>query len=327
MDQSGVRVLATGSFLPASVIENSDLSQFPISSHELIECKTGIKARRHASPNQCTSDLAFEAARVCMSKTEVSISCIDAIILATSSPDRIQPATATRVQDRLGATQSYAFDVNSVCTGAVFSICIAYSMIISGQAKYILVLAAELYSRFLNPNDFSTYPYFGDGAGAVLLGPSKDAEGNFLTILGTDGAGHNIIEIPAGGSMKPSYSTKDEREFFFRMNGREVYKFAVSKGSHVINELLKRGNCSPRDISAVIPHQANLSIIRAISENVAIPLDKFVVNLDRFGNTAAASVLIALDEAYSNGRLKPGQKAIIVAFGGGLSWGGILFTV
>lgn len=318
---SKVKILSTGSYLPENVIENSQLDQFPASAIPLIEQKTGVKSRRFADKSQCTSDLAINAGVRCLKKAQFDPRDLDVIVLATSSPDRIQPATATRVQAKMGASRAYAFDVNSVCSGGVFALHVADSLIKAGHCDNALVVASEVYSRHLNPADFSTYPYFGDGAGALLLsGGQNDNAGVIRTILRSDGSGHDVIQIPAGGTMLPFSEVKDRRDFYFRMRGKEVYQFVVSRGTEIINELIEVTGTSKDRIEFVIPHQANVNMIKELSRRLDIEYDRFFVNLDRYGNTAGASVLIALDELMASGKVGDGDAVILAAFGGGLSW-------
>jgi 3-oxoacyl-[acyl-carrier-protein] synthase-3 len=317
------RIVSTGSYLPSRVVTNQELVQFPAAVIPLIEQKTGVRCRHHAEPAQCTSDLAILAARQCLDRAHVSASAVEAVILATSSPDRIQPATATRVQAEIGAGRAFAFDVNSVCTGAVYSLAVADALIRSGQARLVLVVASEVYSKILNPTDFSTFPYFGDGAGAVLLEACEADCGIVRSVLHADGTGHEVIQIPAGGTMLASWEA-DPKLRYFTMRGREVFEFAVSKGSEVVLELLAQAGVDAGSVRWVISHQANRNIIDEIARRTGIERDRFVLNLDRLGNTAAASVLIALDELAAAGTLRRGDQIVLVAFGGGLTWGATL---
>ena len=293
----------------------------------LIEAKTGIQARHYAAEGQFTSDLAAQAAEHALAKGGMAAQDINCILLATSSPDRPQPATATRVQHLIGAKQAFAFDLNSVCSGAIYGMAVADSLIQSGFCQNVLLVAAELYSRILNPRDFATCPYFGDGAGAVLLAASRAGpQGICGTSLKTSGSGAEVIQVPGGGSMKPLAGCAP-RDLTFQMQGREVYDFAVTQGAAIIAEALYKAMLPAADVKLVIPHQANINIIKEISVRSGIPLDKFHVNLQQYGNTAAASVLIALDEAVTSGALRAGDRAVLVSFGGGLSWGATVITL
>jgi 3-oxoacyl-[acyl-carrier-protein] synthase-3 len=313
---------ATGSYLPRNEVLNQDLKQFPASALPLIEQKTGITARRYAADDECTSDLAAQAARACLSQAGLAAEDVEGIILATSSPDRMQPATATRVQALLGAKNAFAFDVNSVCTGAVYALETGNAFIRAGLVRNVLVVASEVYSRILNPADFSTCPYFGDGAGAVLLEAAADGSSGIMgTILRADGTGHDVIQVPCGGTMKPYSQMQALREQYFTMKGREVYEFAVTRAPEVIRELMSAMGLTRECISWVVPHQANLNVIRAISDAVGISRERFVTNLQKYGNTGGASVFIALDELCRSGVQMSDRVVVLVAFGGGLSWG------
>lgn len=321
-------ILSTASFLPETIVENEDLCQFPENAIKMIQMKTGVKSRRYVTDQQCTSDLAILAAKECLKKINFCPRDINCIILATSSPDRIQPATATRVQHAIEAVNAFAFDVNSVCSGAIFSICLADALIKSRTCNNVLVIAAEVYSKFLNPQDFSTAPYFGDGAGAVLFGTATSSyRGIIKSILKTDGSGSDVIEIPGGGSMLPYNKITNPKDLFFRMDGKKVYSFAIEKGVEIINEIINICNIDPNNITRVIAHQANINIIKEISDKVGINFSKFHINLYKYGNTAAASVLISLDEVIASNNLQDGNLLLIVGFGGGLSWGANLIRI
>jgi len=321
-------LLSTGSFIPERTVYNHELTQFPKNAIPLIEAKTGVRSRHYADDKECTSDLAIHAAQNCLNKIHFDAKNIDAIILATSSPDRIQPATATIVQHSIHASNAFAYDINSVCSGAVYGIAMADALIKSEMCKTVLVVAAEVYSRILNPADFSTTPYFGDGAGAVLLTRSTEAgRGIIKSILRTDGSGSDVIEIPGGGTKLPFNKMNEPKDAFFKMDGKKVYSFAIEKGTEVINDILQATGVDAKSLRYIIPHQANINIIRQLSQNVRIDLEKFIVNLDRLGNTAAASILIGLDEVMTTGNVKPHDLIALVGFGGGLSWGANLISL
>ncbi len=321
------KITATGSYLPAAKIDNTALTQFPPGSIPLIERKTGIRSRRHADPSESTSDLAIRAASACLAKAGCTARDLDAILLATSSPDRLQPATATRVQFELGAEQAFAFDINSVCSGAVYALAVADSFLRTGFCNHILLIASEVYSRLLNPQDFSTYPYFGDGAGAVLLSRTEEDRGVLHTLLKTDGSGSEIIQIPAGGTLLPCKAVTRDADLFFKMNGKAVFDFATTRGVEIIVELLRTSGISRQDIRYFILHQANSNILSKIAEEVGVSFDRFAMNVAEYGNTAAASVLIALDEVLESKNVCNGDYLVLAAFGGGLSWGASLIRI
>lgn len=318
---------ATGSFIPGHTIHNEDLEQFPGPAKMLISKKTGVFSRRHAEYSQCTSDLALEAARRCLDRINFPADKVEAIVLSTSSPDRIQPATATRLQYMLGAGNAFAFDINSVCSGSTYGIALSNAMIRSGTCCNVLFTAAEAYSKILNPNDFSTYPYFGDGAGAIFFQANGSKHGVLKSILGTDGGGNDTICVPAGGTMQPFDRITDTKATYFHMKGRDVFNFAVSKGTESIMQLLEHAGVTVDNVKCFICHQANVNIILQIADNLNIEEDKFYMNLFRYGNTASASVLIALDEALVRGIVAHGDLVVTAAFGGGLSWGANLIRI
>ena len=314
-------IAGLGAYVPERCVRNDDLTQFPAGMIPLIQQKTGVVSRHYAADGESTSDLGAAAARRCLENARAGALDVEAIVLSTSSPDRIQPPTAARVQALIGASRAAAFDLNAVCAGGVFAIQLADALIRSGTYKNVLVVAAEVYSRFLNPRDFSTLPYFGDGAGAILfkLGTDPDC-GVCRTILRSDGSGWDIIAIRAGGAMLPHSAIVNPNDAFFTMRGRDVFEFAVSKGSAIISELLEETGITVGQVAAVVAHQANRNVLELIAERTGVPFARFPITLDRYGNTASASVLIGLEHACCSGSVKPGDYVVLVAFGGGLSW-------
>lgn len=321
-------ILSTGSFLPEKIISNEDLTQFSPEARKLIAEKTGVLTRRHAGEAECTSDLAIAAARKCLQKIDFPPEDVQGIVLSTSSPDRMQPATATRVQHELGARNAFAFDINSVCSGGSFGITVVDSLIQSGKFSSILLIASEMYSKILNSKDFSTYPFFGDGAGAVLFQADTGCSRGVLhSCLGTDGSRSDTICVPGGGTMLPFGKMPGPRSACFRMRGEEVFAFTMDMGPKIIRRLLEEAGVAMEEVKCFIGHQANINILHGIAGLLEIPREKFFVNLDRYGNTASASVLIALDEAITQGRLVQGDLVVIATFGGGLSWGANLIRM
>ena len=322
------RILATAWYLPERVVPNEALTQFPASTLPLITEKTGISARRYAADDEYTSDLGAKAASVCLQRAAVSPDELDAIVLATSSPDRIQPATATRVQQLIGARRAYAFDVGAVCSGAVFALHVADSLIRSRAAARVLVIASELYSRsHLNPRDFSTCACLGDGAAAALVGASGEGHDVLGTRLHTDGSGADLIQIPAGGTMLPYTRMERQQDAYFMMRGKDVQDFVLEQGTNVVNELLAAHGVDCRDVAFVVPHQANIGVLQGLAGRLEIDFSKFVVTLDCYGNTAAASVLIAFDDLLASRRVARGDLVVLVVFGGGLSWAATLIRI
>lgn len=318
---------ATGSYLPETIVHNEDLDQFPENAKYLISQKTGVFARRHAGENECTSDLAARAAINCLDKCGFSADAIDGVIVSTSSPDRMQPATAARVQHLINACNAFAFDINSVCSGSTYGIVVADSLIRSGHCDNVLFIAAEVYSKILNRQDFSTFPYFGDGAGAALLTADSGHRGVLQSVLSTEGSGSDVIQVPGGGTMMPYSRLRSPSDACFRMKGKAVFEFAVSKGSEVIHQLLDRAGVPVDEIKCFLCHQANVNILAGIARKLKVSIQRFYINLFRYGNMASASVLIALDEALTNGVVQKGDLVMTVAFGGGLSWGANLIEI
>lgn len=321
-------VFSTGSYLPETIIPNEALTQFSPEARRLIGEKTGVFSRRCASDDECTSDLAIKAALSCLQKAGIPPEEIEGIVVSTSSPDRMQPATATRVQYEIGAKKAFAFDINSVCSGGSFGIEVSDSFIRSGKYENILLIAAEMYSRILNKKDFSTYPFFGDGAGAILFrADSSGQRGVLHSCLATDGAGNNTICVPGGGTMLPYEKMTGPRMAYFKMKGEEVFAFSIDKGPKVISRLLAEAKVDIAAVKRFICHQANINILHRIADILHVPRERFHVNLDRYGNTASASVLIALDEVLSKGIAAPGDLVMLVTFGGGFSWGANLLRI
>lgn len=320
-------VITTGSYVPERSVHNEALDQFPKAAQMLISQKTGVFSRRHADTEQCTSDLALAAAQRCLARIDFPAAGVAAIMLSTSSPDRIQPATATRMQYLLGAEKAFAFDINSVCSGSTYGIALAQSLIASGMCANVLFIAAELYSKILNPKDFSTFPYFGDGSGAILFTADVTGGGVLHSILGADGSGSDTICVPGGGTMLPFDRMTDGKSAYFHMKGREVFQFAVAKGAEIIQRLMSEAGVTADDIKCFICHQANVNILLKIAETLEIEEEKFFMNIFRYGNTASASVLIALDEAISGGIIESGDMVVTASFGGGLSWGANLIRL
>ncbi len=320
-------IQSTGSYLPENVIHNEDFSQFPASSKYLISQKTGVFCRRSAGEDECTSDLAAKAGKKCLEKIGFSSDRVEAIIVSTSSPDRMQPATATRVQHLLGARRAFAFDINSVCSGSAFGIATAESFIKSGSCRNVLFIASEVYSKILNKKDFSTYPFFGDGSGAIFFQAEESSGGVLHSLLRTDGSKHDVICVPGGGTMMPFEKMKNPKQAYFKMRGKAVFEFAVAKGTEIIFQLIEKSGVDLEEITCFLCHQANANIILTIAKKIGVSINKFYMNLFRYGNTASASIPIALDEVITRGIVARGDLVVVAAFGGGLSWGANLLRI
>ncbi len=322
---TGFEIASTGSYVPDEVVRNEDLAELGCDSDWIVQ-RTGILERRRAAPEQATSDLALKAAQRCLEKAGVSAAEVDLIIVATITPDHASPSTACHLQQQLGCVAP-AMDVNAACAGFMYALVTAGQFIKSGAARCALVVGAEVMSRTINPEDVKTFPLFGDGAGAALLKPSNDDSKGLLSYtLGAEGCGGQALCIPSGGSRLPlSLDSIGNGDHFLRMEGRAVFKWAVRVVADSSNDCLAHSGLTVDDLDLMVLHQANIRIIDSAVSDVGIPREKVFVNLDRYGNTSAASIPLALDEAMSAGRIGAGQKVLLCGFGSGLAWGtGIL---
>ena len=319
------RILGVGSYGPDQVVDNNKLSQKVDTSDDWIRTRTGILERRYASPNQTTSDLALEAARQAMKNAGVLPEEIDLVLVATITPDMAFPSTACILQHKLGLNKIACFDLEAACSGFLYALDVADAMISSGRYRKALVIGAEKMSSIMDWEDRTTCVLFGDGAGAAVL--SNEGTGPELLgfYCGADGSNPSLLCQPAGGSAFPATTeTVNDRKHFLKMNGREIFKSAVRVMESSCRELLSKHSLSLGDIDHIIPHQANMRIVESLSQRLEVPLDKFFCNLDRFGNTSAASIPLALSEAISTNRIKPNQICLLVAFGAGLTWSSTL---
>ncbi len=317
-----VRIAGTGSYLPAKELTNKDLESIVDTTDEWIFSRTGIRSRRIAAEGENTSDLATEAAKNAMEQASITAEEIDLIIVATISPDTITPATACYVQHNLGATKALAFDISAACAGFLYAMEIAQHMISDGNFKNALIIGAEKLSAFTNWDDRNTCVLFGDGAGAAILTRGDETTGRILaTQVGTDGSQTGILNIPGGGSACPTTIHNAEQKLAsLAMQGREVFKLAVNAMKRAANGVMEDARLTAESIKLVVPHQANLRIIDAIADRLTIPNEKVFVNLHKYGNTSAAAVAIALDEAHREGEIVRGDNIVLVGFGAGLTW-------
>ncbi len=317
-----IRIAGTGSYLPEKILTNDDLAKRVDTSDEWIFSRTGIKERRIASDAEATSDLATNAARKAMEQAGVEAEELDLIIVATISPDTFFPATACYVQKNLGAKNAVCFDVSAACSGFLYAMTIARQFISTRSANKVLIIGAEKLSSMVNWEDRNTCVLFGDGAGAAVITRADDGDSGVLsTLMGSDGNQTDILVVPGGGSACPiTPDNAEQRLNTISMQGREVYRYAVTAMRRACDQVLADANLKPDDIAMVIPHQANLRIIDAIRERLNVPKEKMFVNLEKYGNTSAAAIAIALDEANRTGAIKRGDKIVLVAFGAGLTW-------
>ncbi len=320
-----VGIAGTGSYVPDRIVDNEWFTQFVDTSDEWIRQRTGIIERRFSAEGQLTSDLCVRAALRALEASGTAPEEIDQILVATLTPDQFLPPCAPRVQAGLGAARAGAIDINGACSGFVAALNLGEGLIAAGRARRVLVIGAETLSAFLDKHDRTSCILFGDGAGAVVLAPLEDCrQGEILeTIMGADGEGYEYIQMISGGMASPTtHATVDAGEHYIRVKGREVYKFAVMRMGQLIGELLSGQDIA--ELGMIVPHQVNKRILEAAVERFDIPPEKVMVNIHKYGNTSAASVAIALDEAAREGLLEPGKLVVLAAFGAGLTWAGAL---
>jgi 3-oxoacyl-[acyl-carrier-protein] synthase III len=320
----GVQIVGTGSYVPEVVVRNEDLAKFGCDPEWIVQ-RTGIQERRHAPPGMATSDLAVEAAMRAMHYAGVTAADIDLIVLGTFTPDLPIPSTATQVQYKLGA-RCAAFDVSAACAGFAYALVTGSQFVATRCSKLALVIGADCNSRIVEPQDHKTYPLFGDGAGAVLLSQGDQNQGLISYAMGADGSGEDLLCMKAGGSRCPTSAETIQRgEHFMRMDGRPVFKWAVRLIAQSVRDVLENANLTTADVNLVLLHQANIRIIDAAAEELGFERSKVFANLDKYGNTSAGSIPLALDEAIQQGRVKRGDNILICGFGAGLAWGTALW--
>lgn len=320
-----VRILSTGSYVPEKILTNFDLEKIVETTDEWITERTGIKERRIASSEQATSDLAYEASIKALKNASITPKDIDLIVVATVTPDMLIPASACLLQMKLGAENAVAFDVNGACTGFIYALSVAEKFIKTGASKRALVVGAETLSRFTDWTDRATCVLLADGAGAVILEGTKKNEGIQVIDIFSDGKLWDFIHVPAGGSKMPvNAKALKERLNFIKMRGNETFKVAVKTLEEVVDLTIQKAGINPSQLSLLIPHQANIRIIQAMAKRLHLSMDKVMVNINKYGNTSAASIPIALDEANQMGMIKKGDYIMLAAFGAGLTWGAAL---
>jgi len=314
-----------GSYVPEKILDNKELSLKVETSDDWIRTRTGIRERRIASPDQPTSELALYAARKAIEAAQIQPDQIDLVIVATITPDMAFPSTACILQHKLGLGKVACFDLEAACSGFLYSLDVADGMLASGRYKCALVIGAEKMSSILDWEDRTTCVLFGDGAGAAIIMTEGDGPNLVGFRSGADGSNPSLLHQPAGGSKQPaSIASIENREHFLKMNGKEIFKSAVRVMEKATRELLKANGLETQDVDHVIPHQANVRIVESMAQRLEIPLEKFFCNLDRHGNTSAASIPIAFDEACQRGLFRKGEIGVLVAFGAGLTWSATL---
>ncbi|NGU52821.1 ketoacyl-ACP synthase III [Clostridium perfringens] len=320
------KIIGFGLYTPKNLVENERLQEFLETSDEWIRSRTGIE-RRYISLDENTSDLAVEASKKALNQAGLSAEEIDLIIVATVTPDNFTPSTACIVQDKLGAKNAWAFDINAACTGFIYALKLGQSLIRSGEAKNALIIGAETLSKALNWEDRGSCVLFGDGAGAIVLTSTEEDCGIKCVNVKSDGSKGDSLVIQGLPLNSPFKDGREVSKNYINMNGREIFKFATKVMEESIVEILEKENIKIEDISAIIPHQANLRIIDYVVKRLGIPREKFVTNLQNYGNTSGASIPIALCESINEGNLKKGDNIIMVGFGGGLTWGAALIKL
>ncbi|MBD7967166.1 ketoacyl-ACP synthase III [Paenibacillus sp. Sa2BVA9] len=317
-----VGVIGTGKYVPERILTNQDMEKMMDTNDEWIVSRTGIRERHIAAAEQATSDLAYEAAKAAAASAGIKHEDIELIIVATVTPDSAFPSTACILQDKLGAKGAAAFDLSAACSGFVYGLATATSLIQTGMYNNALVIGADCLSRITDYTDRNTSVLFGDGAGAVILGEVPEGRGFKSFDLGAEGAGGPLLNLQAGGSRLPaSEETVANKQHYIYMNGREVFKFAVRVMGTATIDVLAKAGLGKEDVDLFIPHQANIRIIQSAMQRLDLPEEKVVINVDKYANTSAASIPLALVEAAEEGRMKPGDKVLMVGFGGGLTWG------
>jgi 3-oxoacyl-[acyl-carrier-protein] synthase-3 len=319
-----IKSLAT--YVPPRLLTNADLEKMVETSNDWIMQRTGIRERHIVDPGVATSDLATEAARAAIERAGLEPQDINLIIVGTVTPDMLFPSTACLVQAKIGATRAWGFDLSAACSAFTYALTVGAQMVSSGAVKNALVIGADVMSSIIDYTDRSTCVIFGDGAGAVVLGPSSSDEFGIFDFEGeVDGKGGPALCMPAGGSRMPaSHDSVDQRLHYVKQEGQTVFKFAVTKTSDVCERLLKRNKLTAADIDLFVSHQANRRIIMSAAERLGLPMDKVVINIERFGNTTAATIPLALDDAIKDGRVKKGDRVLLASVGAGFTVGAVL---
>ncbi len=319
-----IGITGLGMYVPPKVLTNHDLEKMVDTDDEWIQSRTGIRERHVAAPGTATSDLAYKAAREALKQARLDPKDVELLIVATTTPDMLFPSTSCLVQRRLGAGAAVCFDLSAACSGSVFAMITAQQYLLCGRYRNALVIGAEVLSSFIDWTDRSTCVLFGDGAGACVMAPVTRG-GILATDMGADGSAADLLYMPGGGSKHPpSHASVDQRLHFLRMNGVEIFKLAVRRMADSAKRVMKEGKLKPEHVACFIPHQANTRIIEAVARRADFPIEKVYMNLQRYGNTSAASNLIALYEAVNEGRITRNDRVVMVAFGAGLTWGSLL---
>ena len=318
-------ITATAKYLPKRVLSNFDLEKMVDTSDEWIRTRTGIETRRLVSKGQASSDMATEVAKILLERSKTNKNEIEVIIIATVTPDTMFPSTAARVQHNLDAQSCWGFDLSGACTGFLYALETGAKFIESGKYKKVMIIGVDTMSSIIDYTDRNTCVLFGDGAGGVLLEPTKNNNGIIDSIMGIDGAGGEALIMPGGGSLHPaSADTIKKKMHYVHQDGKSVFKYAVKGMADISSDILKRNNFSGDDVKLFIPHQANKRIIDATAKRCNIPVERVLVNIDKYGNTTAATIPIGMEEAVSDGTIKDGDLVLTASFGAGFTWGSML---
>jgi len=325
MEKKRAKITAVGRYVPPRVMTNDDWARIVDTNDEWILSRTGIRERHMVDPGTATSDLAAEAVRDLMARRGIGAGDIELIIVATVTPDMFFPATACLVQNKIGANHAWGFDISAACSGFTYALTVGAQFVASGAHSKVVVVGADVMSSIINPQDRASCVLFGDGAGAVLLEPSNDDTGILDYLHEIDGSGGQYLYMPAGGSLNPStHDTVDKRMHYVHQDGQPVYKFAVRKMEESSRTLLDRNEISTNQLDLLIPHQANIRIINAAADRLGLNASQVVTNIDRYGNTTAATIPLAMGDALDDGRLKRGSLALLSAVGAGFTVGAVL---
>lgn len=322
-------IAGIGAAVPDKVMTNFDFEKFLDTSDEWITQRTGIKERRYVSDGESTVSLSVQASRQALADAGLDASQLDLIICATVSPDMIMPASACLIQNELGAVGVPAFDISAACSGFVYGLTVGNQFIIAGTYKRVLLIGGDTLTRFSDFSDRASCVLFGDGAGAVVLEATDQPDrGIEYTVMHADGQGWDFIHVPAGGSKNPAtHQTVEQNMHYVKMRGRDVYRFAVDKMQWLLGDCMDKCGLTVQDVDMVLPHQVNIRILKSAAEKFGFPMEKIYVNIDRYGNTSGASIPLALEEAWREGKVGPGSTILMVAFGAGLTWAGAVLRL
>ncbi|MDD2250029.1 MAG: ketoacyl-ACP synthase III [Candidatus Cloacimonetes bacterium] len=321
----GISIVGTGSYVPDKIVSNFDLEKMVDTTDEWITTRTGIQERRIAQASEAASDLALKAGSIALKQAGIAAKEVDLLIVATQSPDYQLPSTAAVIQPKLGLKNAVCFDISAACSGAIYALIMAESLMKTCNYNTAMIIGTDVLSKSVDWSDRSTCVLFGDGAGAIVLKMNIKGRNLISFDWGSDGSGVDFLKIPAGGSRNPILASNiDQNQQYLKMDGKKVYKHATDMMYHSVLRALNQAQLKKNNIDLLIPHQANIRILKTVAKKLSLPQDKIMINLDKYGNTAAASIPIALDEAIVQGKIQSGDIVVLTAFGAGLTWGSII---